>query len=125
MLSSVEFVDFFDVRSDFALFGFFDQKAFTDAGFPPETHLWFAIVAISGFIINWLILMHIYVIGPEAKKTLTCQISTALVIVIFLALLVILRQRVVVNIAYGKLLCLNTMVYYLVMNNKETDHGRS
>ena len=51
------FVVFFDVRSDFALFDFFDHKAFTDAGFPPETHLWFAIVAISGFIINWLILI--------------------------------------------------------------------
>ena len=62
------FVVFFDVRSDFALFDFFDHKAFTDAGFPPETHLWFAIVAISGFIINWLILMRIYVIDPEAKK---------------------------------------------------------
>ena len=118
MLSSVEFVDFFDVRSDFALFGFFDQKAFTDAGFPPETHLWFAIVAISGFIINWLILMRIYVIDPEAKKTLTCRISTVLVIAIFLALLVILRQRIVINIVYGELVCANSMISYRVMTKK-------
>ena len=103
------FVVFFDVRSDFALFDFFDHKAFTDAGFPPETHLWFAIVAISGFIINWLILMRIYVIDPEAKKTLTCRISTVLVIAIFLALLVILRQRIVINIVYGELVCANSM----------------
>ena len=112
------FVVFFDVRSDFALFDFFDHKAFTDAGFPPETHLWFAIVAISGFIINWLILMRIYVIDPEAKKTLTCRISTVLVIAIFLALLVILRQRIVINIVYGELVCANTMISYRVMTKK-------
>ena len=112
------FVVFFDVRSDFALFDFFDHKAFTDAGFPPETHLWFTIVAISGFIINWLILMRIYVIDPEAKKTLTCRISTVLVIAIFLALLVILRQRIVINIVYGELVCANSMISYRVMTKK-------
>ena len=52
------FVVFFDVRSDFALFDFFDHKAFTDAGFPPETHLWFAIVAISGFIIKAAVFLY-------------------------------------------------------------------